>query len=115
MLAVVMKTAKQIAIVKGDQIKAWLIAGALALCAPATLSAINAVAPVTSQSTQGGGAGQTASSPRYSPGVADIVKLADAKVDAEVIKTYIRNSPTAYNPSATEIIALKDQIGRAHV
>ena len=32
----------------------------------------------------------------------------DAKVDAEVIKSYVKNSPTAYNPSVTEIIALKD-------
>ena len=28
--------------------------------------------------------------------------MVEAKVDPEVIKTYIKNSPTAYNPSATE-------------
>ena len=51
---------------------------------------------------------QNAPVARFSPGVADIVKMVDAKVDPEVVKTYIQNSPTAYNPSATEIIALKD-------
>jgi hypothetical protein len=35
--------------------------------------------------------------------------MVDAKVDPEVIKTYIKSSPTAYHPSAAEIIALKDQ------
>src|ERR1039457_3801762 len=108
MLAVVMKTAKQIAVMKGHQIKAWLLAGALVLCAPITSRAINATTPAAGVGSQGDGAAQAAPATRYSPGVADIVKLADAKVDAEVIKTYIRNSPTAYNPSATEIIALKD-------
>ena len=58
--------------------------------------------------SQGAAAAPTAPAARYSPGIADIVKMVDAKVDAEVIKTYIKNSPTAYNPSATEIIALKD-------
>src|ERR1035441_1619223 len=109
MLAVVMKTAKQIAVMKGHQIKAWLLAGALVLCAPITSRAINAIAPVAGAGRQGEAAAQTAPATRYSPGVADIAKLVDAKVDAEVIKTYIKNSPTAYNPSATEIIALKDR------
>ncbi len=44
----------------------------------------------------------------YSPGIRDVLKLADAKVDTDVIKTYVRNSTVAYNPSATEIIALKE-------
>src|ERR1017187_5252541 len=109
MLAVVMKTAKQIAVMKGHQIKAWLLAGALVLCAPITSRAINATTPAAAVGSQGEAAAQTAPATRYSPGIADIVKLADAKVDAEVIKTYINNSPTAYNPSATEIIALKDR------
>ena len=44
----------------------------------------------------------------YSAGIADIIKLLDAKVDAPVILAYIQNSPIPYNPEATELIALKD-------
>ena len=44
----------------------------------------------------------------YSTGIADIIKLLDAKVDAPVILAYIQNSPIPYNPEATELIALKD-------
>jgi hypothetical protein len=44
----------------------------------------------------------------YSAGLAQIVKLLDAKMDAQVILAYIQNSPVAYNPDATELIALKD-------
>src|SRR5258708_13908267 len=47
--------------------------------------------------------------PAYSPGVADVVKMADAKVDPEIIKAYIHSSPVAYSPSASEIIALNDR------
>jgi hypothetical protein len=43
---------------------------------------------------------------RYSTGIADIVKMVDAKVDAEVLKAYIKDSPAAYNPGASEIISL---------
>jgi hypothetical protein len=46
---------------------------------------------------------------RYSPGVADLLKLVDAKVDAEVIKAYIKNSSTVFNPSAAEVVALKNR------
>jgi hypothetical protein len=104
MLAVVMKMAKQSEIVKGHRITAWLIAGAVLLYAPAASRAINAVAPVNPEAA----AAPTAPAARFSPGVADIVKMVEAKVDPEVIKTYVKSSPTAYNPSATEIIALKD-------
>src|SRR5437660_9592948 len=45
---------------------------------------------------------------RYSAGIADILKMVDAKVDAEVIKAYVKSSPILYNPNAAEIIALKD-------
>jgi hypothetical protein len=109
MLAVIMKTTKQSEGLKGHQIKAWLMAGTLVLCAPVASRAINAVTPATGAVDQGVAAPQTAPAARCSPGVADIVKMVDAKVDAEVIKTYIKNSPTAYNPSANEIIALKDR------
>src|SRR5262245_52459242 len=48
-------------------------------------------------------------SPRLSAGVAEIIKMFDAKVDIEVIKTYIRNSAVPYYLSATEIIFLKER------
>jgi hypothetical protein len=44
----------------------------------------------------------------YSPGVSEILKLLDAKVDAPVILAYIQNSPVPYDPEATELIALKE-------
>jgi len=96
-----MKMPKRSEAVEGHQIKAWLMAGAMVLCAPVASRAINSVAPAP-----GAPPAQAAPTARFSPGVADIVKMVDAKVDPEVIKTYIKNSPTAYNPSATEIIAL---------
>ncbi len=43
-----------------------------------------------------------------SSGVSDVLKMVQAKVDPEVIKTYVKNSPIAYNPSATEVISLKE-------
>ena len=44
----------------------------------------------------------------YSAGIADIIKLLDAKVDAPVLLAYIQNSAIPYNPEATELIALKE-------
>jgi hypothetical protein len=46
--------------------------------------------------------------PALSPAVLEIVRLVDAKVDAEVIKGFIQNSPIAYNPTATDLIALTE-------
>ena len=43
----------------------------------------------------------------YSTGISEIIRLLDAKVDAPVVLAFIRNSPVAYNPDATELIALK--------
>jgi hypothetical protein len=97
-----MKMAKRSVAVNGHPIRVWLVVGAVVLWVPAASRAINAV-------SQEVAAGQTVPAARSSPGVADIVRMVDAKVDAEVIKTYIKNSPTAYNPNATEIIALRDR------
>jgi hypothetical protein len=44
---------------------------------------------------------------RFSPGVQDVLKMLDAKVDPGVIREFIKNSSIAFNPSASEIIALK--------
>jgi len=43
-----------------------------------------------------------------SPVVSDVVKMVDAKVDISVIKAFIQNSTTTFNPSASELIALKN-------
>lgn len=45
---------------------------------------------------------------KYSTGVDEILEMVQAGVSTEVIKTYIEDSPTAYNLTAADIIALKD-------
>ncbi len=45
---------------------------------------------------------------QLSPGVAEVVKLAQAQVDEDVILNFIANSPTAFNPTADELIYLAD-------
>jgi len=50
---------------------------------------------------------EVAPSAKYSPPVQEILRMVDSKVDPEVIKTYIKNSPTAYSLTAEEIISLK--------
>ena len=83
-------------------------AGMLALLAPVTSPAINAV-PAPAAAVKPAAASQPGGATlRYSAGIADILKMTDAKVDPEVIKAYVRNSPTAYSLSAAEIIALKE-------
>src|SRR5438067_4494312 len=52
---------------------------------------------------------QASATVRYSPGIPDILKMVDAKVDVGIITAYIRNAPVAYNPSANEIILLKER------
>ena len=100
-----MKTARQ------NEAAKWglIAAGTLVVWLPAASRAINTVAPSTPAASQDAPAVQNAAAARFSAGVGDILKMVDAKVDAEVIKAYVKNSPTAYNPSATEIIALKDR------
>jgi hypothetical protein len=44
----------------------------------------------------------------YSAGITEIIKMLDAKIDAQVIFAYIQNSPIPYNPDATELVALKE-------
>jgi hypothetical protein len=42
-----------------------------------------------------------------SPGASEIVKMVDAGVSTEVIKAYIECSPTAWQPTDADVIALK--------
>jgi hypothetical protein len=86
-----------------------IVMGAWVAWVPVASKAINTVGPTILAGSQDASAAPGAPAPRFSAGVADILKMVNAKVDAEVIKTYINNSSTAYNPSATEIIALKDR------
>jgi hypothetical protein len=109
MLADVMKITKRSVVAHGNLTRFFLVAGAVVLWVPLASRGINAVTPDGGAGQQAAAAGQTTPGARYSPGFADIVRMADAKVDPEVIKTYVKNSPTAYNPSATEIIALRDR------
>lgn len=46
--------------------------------------------------------------PAYSGGIDDVVKLAHSGVDETVVLSYIKNSPGPFNPSADEIIRLRD-------
>lgn len=45
----------------------------------------------------------------FSPGVGDVLRLVNAKVDGEVIQAFVKNSPVAYRLGASEIVALKDR------
>jgi hypothetical protein len=84
-----------------------LIGGALLLCLPC--AAINAVVPATAAVEPEAQLQQAALPPRYSAGIADVLRMADAEVDPSVIQAFVRSSPVAYNLNAAEIIALKDR------
>lgn len=51
----------------------------------------------------------SARTPYLSAGLPEIVKMHKAGVDASVLLAFVQNSPTAYHPSAKEIIYLRDQ------
>ena len=44
----------------------------------------------------------------YSAGIAEIIRMLDANIDAPVILAYIQNSPIPYDPDGTELVALKE-------
>jgi len=64
---------------------------------------VASVAPVPASSDTG-----AAQPIELSPGVSEVVKLAQAQVGDEVILNYIENSPTAFHPTADELIYLAD-------
>ncbi len=64
-------------------------------------------APVTQDA--GKSAPSTGAAVRHSAGVEEILKMAQAGVSMEVIKTYIESSPVAYDPSPDDLIALKER------
>jgi hypothetical protein len=116
---------KQQLVGSGLIIFALLGAGTL-LRAPAQDAQANPTAPAVSATTGVGqgdpvkavGApskpddGKTESNPggtaKYSAGVDETLKMVQAGVSTDVIKTYIENSPVAYSLSAADVIALKE-------
>ena len=51
---------------------------------------------------------ETAAPETLSPAIAELVKLAQSNVSEDVILAYIANAETDFNPSADEILYLKD-------
>jgi hypothetical protein len=47
-------------------------------------------------------------SANFSPGINDILKMVQAGISKEVLKSYIDNAPIAYHLTAADIIALKE-------
>ena len=45
----------------------------------------------------------------YSPSIQEMLKLADAKVSTDVLKSFVEHSANACQPSAAEVIALKER------
>ena len=82
---------------------------ALVMCSPLPSAAINAVASGTAAVQPEASPQQAAPPVRYSAGVADVLKMVDAKVDAGIIQAYVKSSSVAYNLNAGEIIALRDR------
>ena|SRR2546422_9116603 len=100
----------QIENLKKSRRERWLIIAAMVAFIP--LFSIASALEVTGTASAGltaNGAPQAGVTLGYSQGIGEILKMVDAKVDVTVITTYIRNSPTAYNPNANEIIALKQR------
>lgn len=64
--------------------------------------------PVTQAGTADGGGSPPATLNISSPAVSDVVKMVDAKVDPTVIKAFVQNATTTFNPSANDLIALKN-------
>lgn len=52
---------------------------------------------------------EAATQPSFPPAVRDVLKMLDAKVEPGVVKAYIQNSPIFFNPTANQIIALKQR------
>lgn len=75
----------------------------------ALLSGSTAIAGISTVAASDAPPDQVVARIQFSTGVSEILKMVDAKVEGSVILAYIDSSPTAYNPSASEIIMLKDR------
>ncbi|MSU57290.1 MAG: hypothetical protein EXS35_03760 [Pedosphaera sp.] len=93
---------------------AFALCGALAFTAtaaenPAQTSSDNSAAPATAgKAAAPANSAPTARSPALSTGLDDVVKLAKAGVDESVILAFVRNSGTAYTPTAQDVIQLRE-------
>jgi len=85
---------------RGAKITMSLILGGAVWAGSASALSNDNVAPLGAQP-------QPVAAMRYSPGVQEVLKMVDAKVDADVLRAFIRNSPAAYSLSADDIISLK--------
>jgi len=87
----------------------WALVAVLVGSGRLALAQGNNAAPAAAPSASAGQGGPT--SPVgpgvLSPGVGEILKMADGGVAAEVIKTYIECSPTPPQPTDADVIALK--------
>ena len=75
---------------------------------PPALHPATATASVAESSGKQSAAAKT-SIATNSPGIAEILKMAEAGVSKDVIKAYVERSSIAYDPSPEELIALKER------
>src|SRR5262245_25836033 len=76
--------------------------------APFGLVAMDAPSSLNSSTNQNMSVPQQG--PRYvrlTPALAEILRMFRTRMDADVIKTYIKSSKFLYNPSADEVVTLK--------
>ena len=89
-----------------------LFIGAFAHFEPASSAHATAPAPIPPPLTEAKTPAEAVGEPTWpanlSPGLAEIIKLAQSHVDQGVILAYIKNSGQLYSPSAEEILYLKD-------
>jgi hypothetical protein len=85
-----------------------ILAGALGLSTSGLPQESNATVPLPTATQAGQNPATNApAATALSPGLNEVLKLADANVSSEVLKAYIECSPMAAPPTATDIIALK--------
>src|SRR5258706_5642106 len=105
---------------------AWrgsLIVGLLGGCALGAAGAASppeklsqaATNPVVPSLILSGRSGADKTPAKISTSIEEIIKLLDAKASPPVIKAFIQNALMAYNPTAAELIALKDHGAEADI
>ncbi len=91
---------------KTQSLSKLVLGGALTIllvfCAAAQQTSTGAAS-----ASAGATAGATAQSPAPSTPISDILKLLDAGVSKDIIKAYVEKTLTGYQPTAADIIALK--------
>jgi hypothetical protein len=76
---------------------------------PASTSATASVSPPATAATTEGAAKPTPPASPYSPGVGELLKLAEAKVSKEVMLKFVATSDLVVYPTAGELVAMKKQ------